>query len=90
MLGIFSVSLNYIRYPYSNTTKSQDLIRYTGKEIEILCFYLNMHCPFFNVRLDSNHQCDNLVLLILLYLAENRQGCKHNMHRTQKFNCLRG
>lgn len=51
MLGIFSVSLNYIPYAYSSSTKSQDLIRHKEKGTEIPCFYLNKHCPFFQCQI---------------------------------------
>ena len=61
-----SISLNYILYAYSSSTKSQDLIRHTEKETGIPHFYLKEYCLFFKVGFDSNHQCDNLFLLILL------------------------
>lgn len=34
MLGMPSVSLNYVLYAYASSTKSQDLIRHTEKGIE--------------------------------------------------------
>lgn len=69
MSGMSSVSLNYIPYAYSSRTKSQDLIRHAKKGRGIPHFYLNKYCLFFfffKVGFYSNHQCDNVFLLILL------------------------
>jgi len=85
VLGMFSFSLNYKPYDNSGSTKSKVLIRQIDKRTRIPCFYLNKYCLLLKVGFDSNRQCGNLFLFILLALCRNQSwGHDHNMHRTRK------